>query len=160
MKECFRCQTVKPLDEFYRHERMADGHLNKCKECTKDDVRKHYMANVERFREYEKVRSTLPHRADARKAYAQTPEGRAKGNQAKRAYLERNPVKRAAHVACLNAIRAGKLTRQPCEVCGHAKAQAHHDDYGKPLDVRWLCTTHHAEWHRHNTPKCPEQIAA
>ena len=52
------------------------------------------------------------------------------------------------------------MTRQPCEVCGNAKAQAHHDDYGKPLDVRWLCTTHHAEWHRHNTPKCPPQDQA
>lgn len=159
MKACFRCLTVKPLTEFYRHDRMADGHLNKCKECTKDDVRKHYMANVERFRDYEKVRSNLPHRVEARKAYAQTPEGRANGNRAKRAYLDRNPVKRAAHIACLNAIRSGRLVRQPCEQCGQ-KAQAHHDDYSKPLDVRWLCTTHHAEWHRHNTPVCPQQEIA
>jgi len=156
MKECFRCLTIKPLAEFYRHERMADGHLNKCKECTKADVRKHYMANVERFREYDRVRNTLPHRLEARAAYAQTPEGKASGSRAKRAYLERNPVKRAAHILCGNAIRDGRLIRQPCETCG-AIAQAHHDDYGKPLDVRWLCTTHHAEWHKHNTPLCPDQ---
>lgn len=45
-----------------------------------------------------------------------------------------------------NAIRDGRLQRQPCEVCGDP-AQAHHDDYSKPLDVRWLCTTHHANHH-------------
>ena len=48
----------------------------------------------------------------------------------------------------------------PCEVCGATKAQAHHCNYSKPLDVRWLCPKHHAEWHKHNTPLCPDQEQA
>lgn len=46
------------------------------------------------------------------------------------------------------ALRRGRLTQQPCEVCGGPKAQMHHDDYLKPLEVRWLCRKHHSELHK------------
>lgn len=47
------------------------------------------------------------------------------------------------------AVRRGVITRGPCEVCGDASdVEAHHDDYSKPLEVRWLCTKHHGEQHR------------
>lgn len=156
-KACFKCKEVKPITEFYAHPAMGDGRLNKCKECTRADVRDNYLANIERYREYERGRASLPHRVEARKEYAQTPEGREAFKRSNRRWQERNPIKRKAQVLAGNAIRDGRLAKQPCEVCGNSKAQAHHDDYGKPLDVRWLCTKHHAEWHKHNTPKCPEQ---
>jgi hypothetical protein len=46
--------------------------------------------------------------------------------------------------------RRGKIVPQPCEVCGSLDTQKHHDDYGKPLAVRWFCEQHHRQWHRHN----------
>jgi len=39
MKQCFKCGEIKPLQDYYKHKMMGDGHLNKCKQCTKDDVR-------------------------------------------------------------------------------------------------------------------------
>ena len=48
------------------------------------------------------------------------------------------------------AERRGDLTRpEQCEICGtETNVQAHHDDYGQPLDVRWLCMPCHTIRHR------------
>ena len=60
--------------------------------------------------------------------------------------------RRRAHRLVHRAITSGKLERQDCEIC-QSSAHAHHDDYGLPLKVRWLCRNHHTQWHRHHEPK-------
>lgn len=37
-KPCFKCTVEKPIEQFYKHAKMGDGHLGKCKECTRADV--------------------------------------------------------------------------------------------------------------------------
>lgn len=51
-------------------------------------------------------------------------------------------------MAIAHAVEDGKIVRPPCEVCGVPNAEAHHVDYSRPFDVRWLCRTHHMELHR------------
>ena len=47
-------------------------------------------------------------------------------------------------------IKRGKLIPQPCELCSNNKTEAHHSDYTKPLEVKWLCRTCHLNLHRIN----------
>ena len=91
------------------------------------------------YRDWEKRRAA----ADAYQA--NHPEKHLEGA---RRWRERNPEKRKAQVAVGNALRDRRLVREPCEVCGAEKVHAHHDDYSRPLEVRWLCRQHHAERHR------------
>lgn len=50
------------------------------------------------------------------------------------------------------ARAAGLLRAQPCEICGNGRAVGHHDNYLEPLAIRWLCRSHHGQWHRDNGP--------
>ncbi len=58
---------------------------------------------------------------------------------------------------CYNIVRVarrrGDIIKQPCEVCGDTKGNAHHDDYRKPLELRWLCRSHHTLFHRSHIMK-------
>jgi hypothetical protein len=65
-------------------------------------------------------------------------------------YIEQNPKKRWAHLQVHNALRTGNLTRpNKCKSCNKQthKLHAHHDDYDRPLNVRWLCHYCHMRWH-------------
>ena len=55
---------------------------------------------------------------------------------------------RHANAVIENEIQQDRLMRKPCEICGSLKTEAHHDDYDKPLEVRWLCRIHHMRYHR------------
>lgn len=135
MKTCFKCGETKDFTEFYKHPRMADGHLGKCKECTKKDVNKRYYSEPEKIKDYEKKRQQTRERRENKLKYQKI----SRTNHSDK-YLARCMVS--------NAIRDGRLTKQPCEVCEAVKAEAHHDDYSKPLEVRWLCLKHHRQHHK------------
>lgn len=145
---CKHCNTEKPKTDFY------DNSKSKCKECVKSAVRLHREQNIDRIREYDKARNNQPHRVEARKEYTKTEAGKQAKKRAMDAYHKRYPMKYATHVITGNAIRDGKLIQaSECSVCKSTeKIEGHHDDYTKPLDVRWLCESCHKKWHRHNKP--------
>lgn len=133
MKTCFKCKETKLLSEFYKHPQMADGHVNKCKECNKKDVRLNRKKKVEYYREYDRKR------------------GARQTNDYQNWYRANYPRKHAAHKAVQSAVNSGCLVPQPCEECNSSEnLHAHHDDYSRQLDVRWLCAPCHKDWHLKN----------
>lgn len=140
MKACFKCGQVKDLSEFYKNKGMSDGHVNKCKSCNKKDVRENRSKNIDYYREYDSHRySTVKVRAEERKEYI-------------RRYRSDNPEKYGAHTILNNRVRTGEVKKPSnCPVCNDftksREMHAHHDDYSKPLDVRWMCVRCHAKEH-------------
>lgn len=55
-KVCFKCNTEKPISDFYKHPRMQDGHVNKCKICNKKDVSDNYFKKIDSIEFVEKER--------------------------------------------------------------------------------------------------------
>jgi hypothetical protein len=147
MKRCSKCQCEKPLSEFYKNSTMRGGLVGKCKECTCDDVKKNRLENLERVRAYDRMRSSMPQRVAARNKYQQAANWKQIHAAAVLRWAQKHPDRRKASHIVSNALRGGKLKRQPCWSCGE-KAQAHHPDYSRPLDVVWLCTSHHAAAHK------------
>lgn len=135
MKTCFKCDRTLPLTEFYRHPRMADGHVGKCKACARADVSAYAQENPDVIRK-------------RKLDYSRTEAGKA---VLRRSYAKRkvkHPDRLKVNGIVGNAMKLGKLTPLPCFVCGAAKTEGHHADYSRPLDVVWLCKKHHVEVHQ------------
>lgn len=137
-KRCFKCGEVKPLTEFYAHKAMADGHLGKCKSCTKaDSYNRRHVTGRDAVLSYEKLRSLTPKRV---------ANARLQSDKWSKQYPER----RRTHVIVRRALLSGSIQKWPvCSVpeCCTEKVVAHHADYDRPLDVVWLCQAHHKQAH-------------
>ena len=146
-KRCRTCDELKSLDEFYRAPEMRDGRSNQCKACQSEYYRNYAAANRSRIAELQADwydRNSERVKTRQRSYYA---DHRDTQLERIREWKQRNPNKTRAHSVVNNAVMRGKLQRQPCESCGDASTEAHHDDYSRPLDVRWLCRTCHARHH-------------
>ena len=145
MKICTRCGDALDDSCFQIREASIDGLTASCRKC---------------LNKYDKSRSSLPHRVKLRKDYQKTEAGMEAARKGSRRHSKTdkgkasnlkwnltNKHKRKAHGVVAYRVKIGELKRLPCEVCGNKKSEAHHDDYEKPLEVRWLCRKHHAEHH-------------
>ncbi len=133
-KKCFKCKKTKPIELFYVHPQMADGRLGKCIMCCKKDVSTRYYSPTHRNKilRYERKRNQDPERKQRRIQYQKNSRANQPGKWRCRNWVS-------------NALRDKRLKRMPCEMCGSKKSEAHHDDYRKPQQVRWLCFRHHRE---------------
>jgi len=172
MKTCKKCGDAKPESEYYRRHNSCKECVKARVRANRAANAEHYKEfDRQRANNPDRVAARLAYsktvagkasHAKAREKFANSKKGkewRAKYQASDHAkslhlaatyrWIEKYPEKKAAQIKLNNAKRAGKIVEQPCEVCGTTESiEAHHDDYSKPLDVRWLCTKHHAEHHR------------
>lgn len=157
MKTCFKCGLIKDYSEFYKHKGMADGHLNKCKTCTKSDVRERALRPemIDIIREEKRLWARSAKGRQSQRVYSRSGVGKESSTKSKREWASKNKKKVACDRMVNNAVRDGFLKKpQICEICkvGSERIHGHHCDYNKPLDVMWMCPSCHSDWHRKNEP--------
>ena len=134
MKTCTGpCKKEKASTEFQVRRASKDGLTSSCKKCLKERDAARYVQEK-------------GYRAEQHKKYMQTPVAKAIHKKSVEKWEAAHPFRRDAQIALGNAIKGGRVKRLPCLVCGE-KAEAHHADYSRPLDVMWLCSGHHKEAH-------------
>lgn len=169
-KVCTVCGLAKSLSEFYARKRSKDGLASACKMChnamtkvskNRPHVKEHgrvkaleyYHAHKDkcntRTKEYRQTKAGRIAMRASVKRYQSGDHGRVARRLATQRFDEKHPNKRRAYWTVKNAIRSGRLTRpSDCSCCGAStKTDAHHDDYSKPLEVRWLCRQCHLAAH-------------
>ena len=133
-KFCPACKTKKPLHDFDKASGRPSSYQTECRECHKIRAKAYYEA----------IKSD-PEKLEKRRAYYRKKEKkRRKERKNDPAWIKM----RAAHTVINGMVTGGWMTPKPCEICGKEKTEAHHDDYDKPLEVRWLCRSHHAITHK------------
>jgi len=131
-KVCSKCGEEKSFHEFYKDKSRPDGLRADCKMC---------------FRKYDHKRGQTEYRKSQNR---KNERGWYKKNPDKaRAKKMRYPERYKARVALRYAVRKGRITRPVvCSVCGkHGPTEGHHNDYSKPLDIRWVCHSCHRKIH-------------
>jgi len=141
--ECGTCAKCK------RREYMR-GYYARNAEKVKAIAIRSRARRLEKVQAYDRERGRSEDRKAAKRARRAVFTGtqRERERASKRSWKKTHRVKNRAQKLLHYHVKAGHVQRQPCEVCGASNAQAHHDDYSKPLEVRWLCPTHHGEQHR------------
>ncbi len=86
---------MKDLSEFYAASRNSDRRMGKCKLCVRMGVRENRRKRAEQYVEYERSRSNVPHRVEARKKYQEEHKG--KIAEYKRSWAEDNGERMAVH---------------------------------------------------------------
>jgi hypothetical protein len=147
-KWCSKCEQWTPISEFYKNKNNKDAYDGCCKLCTTVTNNKWNENNPEKYKAvrkkwYENNREKI--NATKRKNYQNNIKKR---NAIARNWRKNNSQKYNSHKTLNCTISRGELERDPCEVCGTTKnIQGHHEDYSKPLEVNWLCASHHKKYH-------------
>ena len=134
-KICKNCKLKKPIEEFYIHKKMKDGHLSFCKECVKNRISDYYHKNAIAMREKERLRY------QKRKT---NPEYK------KRTLLYQRKWRTSKILKAHNTVerKLKKFKPDRCTICNRKSKliQAHHPDYNYPEKIIWCCPVCHRQF--------------
>lgn len=149
MLQCRKCLELKDESEFYPSN--ITGRAKHCKACRDAYMREYHKKNYEKRKVQARERMRRWRENNPEKARKATTEAYSKRADKIRDYQkEKYKVNQRQIVArriAGNAKKRGLLKEQPCHICGATKVEMHHDDYDKPLDVKWMCPKHHKRHH-------------
>lgn len=151
VKTCTRCGVTLPIDKFPKRKSHNGNYYPSsiCKPCRSAEAsewaRNNPLKRKENWRRHaEQNRESY---AEANRLYYR--RHRETRMESLQRYWASNPGKLAARHAVAYAIQTGSLKRLPCEQCGsQQRVHAHHQDYSKPLEVKWLCSLCHGKARR------------
>lgn len=119
MKVCSKCGRTLPLGEFYRHPTNRGGLAHSCKECARAFALSHRKANIDRVREYDRIRNAAPERRSRAKAYAFLHNDQMQAyNRKSYAKAMLDPAKKARH------NEKSRLWNRTCVRAGSKSAHA------------------------------------
>jgi len=143
---CVKCSQWQDVSAFSPNNKRPSGLSSYCKPCQARMARAYYEKNREKC--LNRVSSWHKENKDKREDYRKKHPEQARVSALRRYRTYR--IKCLANKAVNNAIRAGKLKRGACEVCGKPNAHGHHWSYLEKnwLNVTWLCRKHHHDEHK------------
>jgi len=120
-----------------------------------DDCRK--LAALTSWRKYRennisacRERVRLQYEKDPQKIIAKTKayHNTLRGKEACRKSDIKMRKKFPERVQAREVVNRVNFIKKQCETCGTPNAHKHHDDYSKPLKIRWLCASCHMAYHK------------
>lgn len=98
--------------------------------------------------EHNGVTLFMPNFLDAQETPKSDKQRQRESRERRRINAFKNYTPDQCHGIVNRAILNKQLTPMPCEICGSkSHIEAHHDNYSRPLDVRWLCKSCHKKHH-------------
>ena len=183
MRICRRCKEKKDDSQFGKLKCSKDGINPRCRQCCCKSVKeskkspeaiankKVYVSEWQkrnRERRLEQSRSWYERNLEkarqmsleATKKYLSTEHGRRKRNARSSLWENKNPEKRRVHDRTMYAVKTGKINRpDQCSKCQKkCIPHAHHEDYSKPFNVLWLCSSCHF-FHHHKSKHYAERAS-
>lgn len=153
-KVCTKCKSELQISMFRTRIDRGGKPRSACKKCEYEQCAPYREMNREKIREknYAYKNSTRGKQTSAahRMTYNTGEEKKKSDRAAAIKYRAKNKHRVSASNTLIKSVMRGDIVRPAlCQECGkQAPLDGHHDDYNKPLEVRWLCRSCHKALHK------------